>query len=92
MLFRDRLLVNPFTGQWQSEIPSLNNATVKFTFKQDGTFECEFPTGPDTTMTAVGGYLGKGNTQVTFMSYDGGVGAIPLRLGCGQRHYQHNRN
>ena len=67
-------LPNPFIGKWESKIPSTDFATVKFDYKQDGTFSCEFPAGPDATATAVGGYLVSGNVQVTFMSFDGGIG------------------
>ena len=72
-------LANPFIGEWQSEIPSTGNQTVKFNFKQDGTFECTFPAGPN-TMTATGGYLVKGNVQVTFLSYDDGVGGYTFEV------------
>ncbi|MDR2632179.1 MAG: hypothetical protein LBC51_00960 [Treponema sp.] len=68
-------LANPFLGKWESDIPSAE-ATIRFEFKQNGTFTCEFPVGPDPddTMTATGGYLVKDNVQVTFMSFDEGIG------------------
>jgi hypothetical protein len=66
-------LSNPFLGKWQSDIPSAG-AVVKFEYKTDGTFDCTFPAGPDTTMTATGGYLVKDNVQVTFLSFDDGMG------------------
>jgi hypothetical protein len=72
-------LTNPFIGQWQSDIPSAD-ATIKFEYKTDGTFTCEFPAGPDTTMTATGGYLVKNNVQVTFLSYDGGIGGYTFAV------------
>lgn len=73
-------LNNPFIGKWQSEIPSTDYATLKFDFKQDGTFTCEFPAGPDTTMTANGGYLVNGNVQLSFMSFDGGIGGYTFTV------------
>jgi hypothetical protein len=73
-------LSNPFLGKWQSEIPSTDYAVVKFDFKQDGTFTCEFPAGPDNTMTATGGYLVNGNVQVSFMSFDDGIGGYTFTV------------
>jgi hypothetical protein len=72
-------LSNPFLGKWQSDIPSAG-AVVKFEYKTDGTFLCEFPAGPDTTMTATGGYLVKDTIQVTFLSFDDGMGGYTFAV------------
>lgn len=71
-------LKNPFIGQWQSNIPSMDNAKAVFDFKADGTFTCLFPDLPPEYgggVTYSGGYLVYGNIQVTFLSGDGGIGA-----------------
>jgi hypothetical protein len=76
-------LQNPFIGQWQSNIPSMGNAKAVFEFKTDGAFTCIFPDLPQEQgggVTYTGGYLVKGNVQVTFLSGDGGIGGYTFKV------------
>jgi Zn/Cd-binding protein ZinT len=76
-------LSNPFLGKWQANIPSMGNAKAVFEFKTDSTFTCEFPDLPQDKGGGViytGGYLVKGNVQVTFLSGDGGIGGYTFEV------------
>jgi hypothetical protein len=81
--FRLEDFQNPFIGQWQSNIPSMGNAKAVFEFKTDGTFTCIFPDLPQEQGGGIpynGGYLVKGNVQVTFLSGDGGIGGYTFEV------------
>lgn len=76
-------LDNPFIGEWEALIPSMGNARSVFEFKADGTFTCVFPDLPEEYGGGViytGGYLVKGNVQVTFLSWDGGIGGYTFQV------------
>jgi hypothetical protein len=72
-------LDNPFIGKWQSQIPSMGNATMISEYQTDGTFTSEFPAFPEYG-TMAGGYLIKGNVLVTFLSSDGGIGGYTFKV------------
>ena len=76
-------LKNPFIGKWESEIPSMGNAKMISEFKIDGTFTCVFPDLPQEYgggITYTGGYVAKDMVQVTFLSYDGGMGGYTFTV------------
>lgn len=72
--FRLAELSNPFIGEWQSEIPSAN-ATLKFNYKNDGTFDYEMMGVPaDQGGKGSGAYLISGNVQVSYLPFEGVAG------------------
>lgn len=67
-------LRNPFIGEWQSDIPSANT-TLIFDYKNDGTFDYEMVGVPaDQGGKGSGAYLVSGNTQVSYLPFEGAAG------------------
>ncbi|GBU23355.1 hypothetical protein R80B4_03272 [Fibrobacteres bacterium R8-0-B4] len=72
-------LSNPFLGRWEFRPISAGGTLVQFNFKTDGTYECEMPEMmPGFIM--IGGYLVNGNKQVSFLSYDEGIGGYEFTV------------
>ncbi|MDR0550399.1 MAG: hypothetical protein LBG72_00100, partial [Spirochaetaceae bacterium] len=67
-------LRNPFLGQWESNIPSMNNAKMVSDFKTDGTFTCGFPDVAGYEGPFDGGYLVSGNVMVSYLTFEGVAG------------------
>jgi hypothetical protein len=72
-------LSNPFLGKWEFRPISADGTLVQFDFKTDGTYDCEMPEAmPGFIMH--GGYLVSGNKQVSFLSYDDGIGGYEFKV------------
>ncbi|MDR0562555.1 MAG: hypothetical protein LBG73_07675 [Spirochaetaceae bacterium] len=67
-------LSNPFLGQWESKIPSMDNARMVSEYKTDGTFTCGFPDIPGYEGPFNGGYLVADNVMVSYLSFEGAAG------------------
>ncbi|MDR0525539.1 MAG: hypothetical protein LBG90_06680 [Spirochaetaceae bacterium] len=70
---------NPFLGRWEFRPISAEGTLVQFDFKADGTYACEMPElMPGFIMT--GGYVVSGNKQISFLSFDEGLGAYEFKV------------
>ena len=64
-------LQNPFVGEWESEIPSMNYARLVSEYKADGTFTCDFLEHPEFGGPFAGGYTIIGDILVGWLDFEG---------------------
>jgi hypothetical protein len=64
-------LSNPFLGQWESNIPSMDYAKLVSEYKGDGTFTCDFPEHPEFGGPFTGGYTVSGDILVGWLDFEG---------------------